>query len=1523
MNPIDLALRRPWTVLVAVVAVVLLSVVAVGRMKVDVFPSLNAPVVYVCQPYGGMDPAQMEGLLTNYYEYHFLYISGIHHVESRSVQGMAIMKLVFHPGTDMAQAMAETIGYVTRSRAFMPPGTVSPFITRFDGGSVPVGYLVLSSDTKTIGEIQDQALFKVRPMFAALPGVSAPPPFGGSQRTVVVRLDPDRLQALGMAPDEVTTALTKGNVISPSGVIRLGDEMPIVTADTLVRNVTDLLDIPIRRDGDTVVFLRDVATVADASDVPAGYALVNGRRAVYILVTKRADASTLAVVDAVRRAIPDMQAVLPDDIAVGFEFDQSPTVTRAIGGLVTEAIAGAGLIGLVVLLFLRDLRSAVVVVITIPCALAGALVGLWLTGQSLNLMTLGGLALAVGIVVDEATVEIENIHAKLARLADLGAGGVALAVRQGNMDTAVPRLLALLCVVAVFLPSFFMEGTARALFVPLSLAVAFAMTSSYLLSSTLVPVAAAWLLRPARHARASDAVGPLRSGFDAACRGLVALRWLLVPGALAGCVAVAWLAGRGLGLEIFPRVDAGRFQLRIEAPTGTRIERTEEIVRRVLDTIAAETGGDGVEISVGYAGLIPSSYPINAIYQWTGGPEEAVLRVALRPDAHLDVPDLTARLRDRLAREMPDVSFSFEPADIVSEVMSFGSSTPVEVAVSGPSFDDTKAHAARIRAALEAVPTLRDVRYAQALDYPAVRVAIDRRRAGASGVTADAVARSLVAATSSSRFVVPNYWPDPKSGIGYQVQVEIPYEIMESMDDLATLPIDRGTDGNAGGLLLRDVADISRGTMPGQFDRYNMRRTLSLTANVAGTDLGRAAALVAEAIAAAGPPPQGVKVDLRGQIAPLWEILRGLSLGLVASLVVILLVLTAAFQSPLVALVALSAAPAVLAGVAVALAVTRTTINLQSFMGAIMALGVSTANAILLVSFAERERRAGAAAHDAAVTAAGDRLRPILMTSIAMVAGMVPLALGTGEGGEQTAPLGRAVIGGLLASTAATLLLLPATFALVMGRVSRRTASLHPHDPESARFVGAPAVAAAGLLVALAGVAGCGTPPGGARGPGPAARPSAPTAERPTGAAPAASTAGASAPADGPAARVATVSVVSPSRTTLRRTSMQPGQVEPWETTELHAKVPGFVARVHVDIGDVIRTGDVLVDIALPEFVAEREQKAAVVAQAGAELEQAHARQRVADAGRTAAEAAIAEAEAAISRAGAEIKRRDAELRRTERLVAEGAVTAALADEMQSVLAAARAAGTEAEARVRSVRAALLQAEALVAQAEADVVAARARVAVAEADRARIEALLGYGRIVAPFDGVVLRRHVHAGHLAVAGGDRDPLLSVARTDRLRVVTAVPEIAAAFVDVGDPVEIRLQAMPGVAVTGMVARTAGSLDDSTRTLRAEIDLDNTPAAAGGGLPLRPGLYATTTIVAETHPDAIAIPKAAVVRDAAGAACFVVADGTARRRPITTGIEEGGLVEVTAGLDGSERIVTAGAASLADGQAVALRQ
>ena len=469
MNPIVAALRRPLTVMVVALAVALGAFLAVGGsafeqlglpypqglpkgMDVDIFPSLNLPVIYVCQPYGGMDPAQMEGFLTNYYEYHFLYISGIHHVESRNVQGTALMKLYFHSGTNMPQAMAETINYVNRSQAFMPPGTVSPFVMRFDTGSVPVGYLVLSSETRSIAEIQDLALFRVRPMFASLPGVSAPPPFGGSARTIVITVDPQRLQSYGMSPEEIVTAVTKGNTISPSGNLLIGDKYPIVSVNSVLKDPQQLLTIPVRT-GKSPVYIRDIGYVTDSADAPAGYALANGRRAVYILATKRSDASTMSVIANIKKAIPDMQAVLPSDIKVSFEFDQSPYVTRAVSAVVMEGALGAVLVGLMVLLFLRDWRSALVVVLNIPLALCCSVIALWISGQTVNVMTLGGLALAIGILVDEATVEVENIHAQMRRTAS-----VSLAVRLGNAQTAVPRLLAMLCILAVFIPGLFHAG---------------------------------------------------------------------------------------------------------------------------------------------------------------------------------------------------------------------------------------------------------------------------------------------------------------------------------------------------------------------------------------------------------------------------------------------------------------------------------------------------------------------------------------------------------------------------------------------------------------------------------------------------------------------------------------------------------------------------------------------------------------------------------------------------------------------------------------------------------------------------------------------------------------------------------------------------------------------------------------------------------------------------------------------------------------------------------------------------------
>jgi len=1049
---IHAALRRPITTIVAVIGIALGSVLAVIRMSVDIFPNLNLPVIYVAQPYGGMSPAQMEGYLVYYYEYHFLYISGIESVESKSIQGVGLLKLTFHPGTDMSQALAQTIGYVDRARAFMPYGTVSPFVMRFDSGSVPVGYLVFSSETRGLGEIQDLALNRVRPLFATLPGVSAPPPFGGNQRTIVITVDPDRLRSYHMSPEEVVKAVSSGNTIMPAGAIQTGDLQRIVPVNSVVTNINDLLDLPLRTGAGPTVFLRDVGNIRDSSDILAGYALVNGRRAVYINVTKRADASTLSVVKTVKANLARFRSLVPEDIKISYELDQSTYVKSALNSLVREGLLGALLTGLMVLLFLGDWRSAAIVVTTIPFALLTAVVALWGAGQTINIMTLGGLALAVGILVDEATVAIENIHTHLAR-------GVprARAVLDASQEVVIPRLLAMLCVLSVFVPSFFMTGVARALFVPLSLAVGFAMAASYFLSSSLVPVLSTWILRWHPEAQGPPRKGRFERGRDwlgHTLQRLMPLRWLVVGIYLAITLGIILILGPRLGREIFPRVAANQFQLRFRAPTGTRVPATEELVEKVLSEIKQAAGPGNVALTLGYVGIQGSSYPINTIFLWTSGPQEAVIQVALKPEAHVALDDFEEALRQRLPPLFPGCRFSFEPGDIVSRIMNFGAPTPVEVASSGPNLATNRAYAEKLRTQLSRIPSLRDLQFAQPLDYPSVDVNVDRELAGQVGVTIDQVSRSLVEATSSSRFVTPNYWRDPNSGIAYQVQVQIPQPLMTTLQDLESVPVMPSDTLHP---LIGDVARVTYGTVVGEYDRFNGQRMLTLTANVAGEDLGRVAAEVGRALDLAGEPPRGVSVSVRGQIAPMQQTLTNLAIGLAVALVVIFLLLSANFQSMRLAFVVLSSSPAVLSGVILALLVTRTTLNIQSFMGGIMAIGVAVANAILLVTFAEELRRAGVPATEAVVRAAHARSRPILMTSMAMVAGMIPLALALGSGAEASAPLGRAVIGGLLAATVASLAVLPPVFSLVQQRTSIVSPSLDPDDPQSAHAERGPA----------------------------------------------------------------------------------------------------------------------------------------------------------------------------------------------------------------------------------------------------------------------------------------------------------------------------------------------------------------------------------------------------------------------------------------------------------------------------------
>ncbi len=1043
------ALRRPITVIVGVIGIVLCAVFALTRMPVDIFPDLNIPVIYVAQPYGGMSPAQMEGYLTYYYEYNFLYIAGIQSVESRSIENFALLKLSFLPGTDMNQALAQTISYVNRAQAYMPSGTVPPFVLRFDAGSVPVGYLVFSSSTKNANDIQDLALHRVRPLFTTLPGVSSPPPFGGSSRTIVIHVDPEKLSSYRMSTGEVLKALLSGNLIAPSGDVRTGALDRITPINSVVSDFRQLNDLPIRAGSGPTVYMRDIGWVEDGADLTLGYALVNGHRTVYLPVTKRADASTLAVVKEVRESMPRFQHALPPDVRVAFEFDQSGYVKDALNSLVREGLLGALLTGLMVFLFLREWKSSAIVIAAIPFSLLTAVVGLWLAGQTVNIMTLGGLALAVGILVDEATVEIENIHRNLR-----DTPSAAVAAFNATRQTLLPQFLAMLAILAVFVPSFLMVGITRSLFVPLSLAVGFAMIASFVLSSTLVPILFIWLhKKPVRHAEddAHSVFERFREWYLKVLKLLFKRRKTVLSLYLGVTAFVILLLGPQLGREIFPRVESNQMQFRLRAPAGTRIETTHQITLKALDAVKKLAGPENVASSIGYVGTYPPSYPVNLIYLWTSGPQEAVLRVALKPDSHIRVSQLEDQLRQQLPRILPGTSVSFEPGDIISQIMDFGAPTPVEVAVHGPNMTINHEYSERIRLQLERNNHLRDLQYGQPLEYPSLNVDIDRVRAGQLGLTVQQIAQSLSAATWSSRFVARNFWQDPETGIGYQVQIEVPKEQMSSLEDVAKIPLTQG--GPSSHPNLGDVAQLSYGNVVGEYDRYDMERMVTLTANVEGEDLGRAADQVDAAIRAAGPPPRGVTVHVRGQIAPMRETIHNLALSVCFAIVVIFLLLAANFQSMRLAFVVVSTAPAVISGVILALLLSATTLNLQSFMGAIMALGVSVANSILLVTFAEEHRRAGADSVEAALYGSTSRLRPILMTSVAMIAGMIPMALALGEGSQQSAPLGRAVIGGLAASTLATLLVLPLVFAKSQERANAASPSLDPTDPGSKYYV--------------------------------------------------------------------------------------------------------------------------------------------------------------------------------------------------------------------------------------------------------------------------------------------------------------------------------------------------------------------------------------------------------------------------------------------------------------------------------------
>jgi multidrug efflux pump subunit AcrB len=1087
MNLIRFALRKPISIMVFVVGMLFFGISAMTSIKVDILPQMNLPVIYIAHPFGGYTPEQMEAYFGKNYVNILLFANGIKSIETKNTQGLMLMKLTYYQGTNMAQAAAELSALSNRAQSNFPPGSQPPFVIRFDASSLPVGQLILSSATRTNDELQDLANTFVRPSFTAIPGLLAPAPSGGSPRSIEINVDPGLMRSHNLTVDQIVNAIKVNNQTAPSGNVRIGNQNYITPTNYTINKVKDFENIPLFKGTVQNVYLKDVAVIKDGADLTQGYALINGKRSVYVNIAKSGDASTWDVVKGLKANLPKIQNTLPEDVKLTYEFDQSVYVINAVESLIKEGVIGAVLTGLMVLLFLGDRRAALIVILTIPTSIISGVLFLKLFGQTINIMSLSGLALAIGILVDESTVTIENIHQHL----DMHKPK-ALAIWDACKEIAFPKLLILLCILAVFAPAFTMTGIPGALFLPLALAIGFSMIVSFLLSQTFVPVLANWMMKDHiyKHEKTDDTITDDEDAFNQTGLSLeseqhtldqkkilvdkeqfnhpqkltkfdkfrnrfmtmidhlfkytktVVISYLVV---IVGLAVVFLLT---IGRDVLPRVNGSQFQLRMRAPDGTRLERTEEKANLVLKEIKNIAGADHVGISSVYVGQHPSQYSVNPIYLFMGGPHEAVFQVALK-DWEGDMEEFKDELRAHVKKIMPDVKLSFEPIEMTDKVLSQGSPTPVEVRISGKNKKLNEVYAAKVLSKLKAIDYMRDVQMAQPIKYPSLNITIDRVRAAQLGVDLNDISRSLVASTSSSRYTEKNTWVDQRAGLSYSVQVQVPFNQMNTKDDLNEIPLLQNNTRPT----LGDVATIKADTTYGEADDVGATPFLSITANLKQTDLGSANKDVSKVIESIGKPPRGVTIEQIGMGKVLDETLMSLQNGLLVAIVVIFLMLSANFQSFRVPIVVLATVPAVVLGSLVVLTLWGSTLNLQSYMGIIMSVGVSVANAVMLITNAEELRLGNGDAMKSAREAAALRLRPIIMTSAAMVVGMLPMAIGEGEGGDAIAPLGRAVIGGLIASTFAVLIILPMVFAWVQGGVLVKSPSLDPEDEESEHYI--------------------------------------------------------------------------------------------------------------------------------------------------------------------------------------------------------------------------------------------------------------------------------------------------------------------------------------------------------------------------------------------------------------------------------------------------------------------------------------
>lgn len=1044
MNLIRFALRKPISVMVVVLGLLFFGIKATKEIKVDILPDMNLPVVYIAHSFNGYTPQQMEGYFTKMYVNMMLFTSGIESIETKNTQGLTLMKINFYEGTDMGQAIAEINALSNRSQVFLPPGAPPPFIIRFDSSSQPVGQLVFKSKTKNNNELQDIANFTARPFLIKIPGLATAPPFGGSPRTIEINIDPNKLRTHQLTPEQIVESISRNNITSPSGNVYVNDINYLTPTNNTIKDVVDFGNIPIFKNGVDNVYIRDVATVKDGADITTGYALINGTRSVYINIAKSGNASTWDVVKNLKKAIPTIQNNLPDDVTISYEFDQSVYVINAVKSLILEGVLGAILTGLMVLLFLRDRRAALIVVLTIPISIISGVLFLKLFGQSINIMSLSGLALAIGILVDESTVTIENIHQHLAM-----GKTKAKAILDACREIAFPKLLILLCILAVFAPAFMMTGIPGSLFMPLALAIGFSMFISFILSQTFVPVMANWLMKvKENHVHDKNKFDGFKNRFVQFLQSIMPKRKpILIVSFTAVAIGVFLMYGI-TGKDVLPTVNSSQFQVRVKAPEGTRVEKTELKIKQVIGELETIIGKDHIAISSVFIGQHPSSFAVSPIYLYNAGPHEALMQVALK-DFDGNTSNLKEKIRKHMKEKMPDLHFSFEPIELTEKILGQGANTPIEIRFSGMMKKMNVMYANKLMAKLKEIDYLRDLQIPQSLSYPAFEINIDRVRAAQLGIDAQDIARSLVPVTASSRYTNKNMWVGGMMGIAYDVQVQTPQNILTSKDELMNIPLGKNSDRP----VLGDVATITPTKVLGESYNLGTMAYTPVTANIHNADLGRAQKDVQAAIDSLGELPKGLNIQVSGMIPVLDETMNSLATGLLIAIIVIFLMLTANFQSFKVSLVILTTVPFVILGSLILMKITGSTLNLQSYMGIIMSVGVSIANAVLLISNAESLRLQNGDALSSAIQAASLRIRPIIMTTLAMIAGMLPMAIGHGEGGDQVAPLGRAVIGGLIASSFSVLILLPLVFVWIQNKTTTKSPSLDPEDENSIHYI--------------------------------------------------------------------------------------------------------------------------------------------------------------------------------------------------------------------------------------------------------------------------------------------------------------------------------------------------------------------------------------------------------------------------------------------------------------------------------------